>query len=103
MDGRRRELATLRAVGFGGRPVIAATLLEAMLVALAGAVLGAALAWNFFDDRVASPFGFQFHLAVTPSPALLGIGWALGIGLIAGVLPALRATRVSVSDALRAT
>lgn len=103
VDSRRRELATLRAVGFGGTPVIAATLLEAMLVALAGAVLGAALAWIFFDDRVASPFGFQFHLAVTPSLALLGVGWALGIGFVAGLMPALRAARVTVSDALRAT
>lgn len=103
VDGRRRELAMLRAVGFGGTAVLVATLLEAMLVALAGAVLGAALAWIFFDGRAASPFGFQFHLAVTPSLALLGIGWALGIGLIAGLMPAFRAARVSVTAALRAT
>jgi putative ABC transport system permease protein len=103
VDSRRRELATLRAVGFGGAPVIAATLLEAMLVALPGAVLGAALAWIFFDDRAASPFGFQFHLAVTPALALLGIGWSLGIGLVGGLIPALRAASVSVTGALRAT
>lgn len=103
VDSRRRELATLRAVGFRGSPVIAATLIEAMLVALPGAILGAALAWIFFDDRAVSPFGFQFHIAVTPTLALLGIGWSLGIGLIAGLMPALRAARVSVSDALRAT
>lgn len=102
VDSRRRELAMLRAVGFGGAPVVAATLLEAMLVALSGAVLGAALAWLFFDNRAASPFGFQFHLAVTPSLALLGIVWALGIGLIAGVMPAFRAARVPVTAALRA-
>lgn len=103
VDSRRRELATLRAVGFGGSAVVASTLLEAVFVALPGAILGAALAWIFFDDRAVSPFGFQFHLAVTPALALLGIGWSLGIGLIAGLMPALRAARVSVSEALRAT
>lgn len=103
VDSRRRELATLRAVGFRGSAVVASTLMEAMFVALPGAILGAALAWIFFDDRAVSPFGFQFHLAVTPALALLGIGWSLGIGLIAGLMPALRAARVSVSEALRAT
>lgn len=102
VDGRRRQFAMLRAVGFGGTPVMVATLLEALLVALSGAVLGAALAWIFFNDRAASPFGFQFHLAVTPSLALLGIVWALGIGLVAGLMPAFRAARVSVTAALRA-
>jgi putative ABC transport system permease protein len=103
VDARRRELATLRAVGFGGMPVVAATLLEAMLVALPGALLGAALAWILFDGRAANPFGFQFHLAVTPALALLGIAWSLGMGLIAGLVPALRSARVPVSAALRAT
>jgi putative ABC transport system permease protein len=103
VDSRRRELATLRAVGFGGAPVIASTLSEAILMALPGALIGAALAWLFFNGRAASPFGFQFHLAVTPSLALLGIGWALCMGLIGGLMPAVRAARVSVAVALRAT
>ena len=103
VDGRRRELATLRAVGFGGIPVIVATLMEAIVMALPGALIGVGLAWVFFNDRAVSPFGFRFHLAVTPSLALLGVGWALGIGLIGGLLPAVRAARVPVTVALRAT
>jgi putative ABC transport system permease protein len=103
VDGRRRELATLRAVGFRGIPVIIATLMEAILMAVPGALIGVGLAWLFFNDRAASPFGFRFQLAVTPSLALLGIVWSLGIGLLGGLLPALRAARVPVTVALRAT
>ncbi len=103
VDGRRRELATLRAVGFGGLPVVVSMLGEAMLLALPGALIGAGLAWLFFNGRAASPFGFQFHLAVTPSLAVLGIVWALCMGLIGGLLPAVRAARVPVTVALRAT
>jgi putative ABC transport system permease protein len=103
VDSRRRELATLRAVGFGGAPVILATLFEAILLAVPGALIGAALAWLFFNGRAASPFGSTFHLAVTPSLALLGIVWALCMGLIGGVMPAVRAGRVPVTVALRAT
>jgi len=50
----------------------------------------------------ASPFGYSFQLAVTPSLAALGIAWALGMGLLGGLLPALRAARVPVTTALRA-
>jgi putative ABC transport system permease protein len=93
----------LRAVGFGGIPVIIATLMEAILMALPGALIGVGLAWVFFNDRAVSPFGFRFNLAVTPSLALLGVAWSLGIGLIGGLLPAVRAARVAITVALRAT
>ncbi len=103
VDSRRRELATLRAVGFNSLPIIVSMLSEAILLALPGALLGAGLAWLFLGGRAASPFGFQFHLAVTPSLTLLGIVWALCMGLIGGLLPAVRAARVPVTVALRAT
>ena len=103
VDSRQRELATLRAIGFESLPVAAAMLSEAMLLALPGALIGAGLAWLFFNGRTASIFEFQFHLAVTPSLALLGIGWALCMGLIGGLMPAVRAARVPVTVALRAT
>jgi len=102
IDSRRRELATLRAIGFSGAAVMASTLLEAILLAILGALTGAGLAWLFFNGLTARPFGFQFHLAVTPSLALLGIGWALCMGLIGGLMPAVRAARVPVTVALRA-
>lgn len=103
VDSRRRELATLRAIGFSGAPVMAATLSEAILLAVPGALIGAALAWLLFNGRAASPFGFEFHLAVSPSLALLGIIWALCMGLIGGLIPAIRSARIPVSEALRAT
>jgi putative ABC transport system permease protein len=103
VDSRRRELATLRAIGFGSGAIVASILVESILWALPGALLGGALAWAFFNGLSASPFGYSFQLAVTPALALLGIVWALGMGLLGGLLPALRAGRVTVTTALRAT
>ena len=103
VDGRRRELATLRAIGFDSVPIVASMLLEAVFLALPGAVLGALIAWVLFNGLLASPFGNSFRLAVTPSLALLGLGWALCMGVISGLLPAVRASRVPVTVALRGT
>ena len=103
VDSRRRELATLRALGFGSTAIVAATLCESILLALPGALLGAALAWLLFNNLAASPFGYSFQLDVTPALARLGIEWALVIGLVGGILPAIRAARVPVTTALRAT
>jgi putative ABC transport system permease protein len=103
VDARRRELATLRAIGFGSGAIVVATLVESVLLALPGALLGAALAWLFFHSMTVSPFGFTFQLDVTPRLAEIGIAWALVMGFIGGLLPALRAARVPVTTALRAT
>lgn len=102
VDSRRREVATLRAIGFRGLPIVASVICESLLLALPGAVLGGALAWIFFNGMAASPFGFSFQLSVTWQLALLGIVWALAMGLVGGLLPALRAARVPVTTALRA-
>ncbi len=101
VDGRRRELATLRALGFDSAAIVASMLLESILLALPGALIGALAAWVLFNGLLASPFGTSFRLAVTPSLALLGLAWALAIGLLSGLLPALRASRVPVTVALR--
>jgi putative ABC transport system permease protein len=103
VDSRRRELGTLRAIGFGSGAIIASILCESLLFALPGALLGDALAWAFFNGLSASPFGYNLQLAVTPSLGLIGIVWALGMGLVGGLLPALRAARLPVATALRAT
>jgi putative ABC transport system permease protein len=103
VDGRRRELATLRALGFRSFPIIASMMTEAILLSLPGALLGVGLAWLLFNGLTASPFGLSFQLAVTAPIAAVGICWALGMGLVGGVLPALRAARVPVTAALRAT
>lgn len=102
VDQRRREMATLRAIGFGGGPIIFAVLIESMLMALPGAVLGAIAAWTLFNGHHISPAGVNFDLAVTPGLALTGIVWALLMGLIGGLMPAFRSARVPVTEALRA-
>jgi putative ABC transport system permease protein len=102
VDSRRRELATLRAIGFGNTSVVTSILIESIILAMPGASLGAALAWFLFNGFAASPFGFSFKLAVTLPVVGIGIGWALAMGLVGGLLPAARAARIPVTSALRA-
>jgi putative ABC transport system permease protein len=102
VDSRRREIATLRALGFGPAAVAASIVFESILLALPGAVLGVLLAWALFHRMAVSPFGFSFLLDVTPRLAVIGVVWALAMGLIGGLLPAVRAARVPVTTALRA-
>lgn len=103
VDSRRREIATLRAIGFGSAAVVTSVLLESILLALPGAVLGTLAAWLLINGLSASPFGFSFQLAVTPPLAVIGVEWALVMGLLGGLLPALRSARMSITTALRAT
>jgi putative ABC transport system permease protein len=103
---RAREIATLRAIGFRGLPVVVSVLLETMLLALAGGVLGAAIAWLIFNNYTVSTLGSNFSqvvFAFKVSPALVatGLKWALAIGFIGGLFPALRAARLPVTVALR--
>lgn len=103
VDSRRREIATLRAIGFANAPIVASILCESIVLALPGALLGVVLARALFHRMAVSPFGFSFLLDVTPGLAVMGVVWALAMGLIGGLLPALRAVRVPVTTALRAT
>jgi putative ABC transport system permease protein len=103
---RSREIATLRAIGFRGLPVVVSVLLETMLLATLGGALGAALAWVIFDNYTASTLGSNFSqvvFAFNVSPALLwsGLKWALAIGFIGGLFPAMRAARQPVTVGLR--
>jgi len=105
--GRSREIATMRAIGFRGVPVVVAVMLETMLLAFVGGLLGAAIAWLVFNGHTVSTLGnnfsqvvFQFR--VTPDLLWTGLKWALGIGLVGGLFPALRAARLPVTEALRA-
>lgn len=104
--GRAREIATLRALGFRGLPVVVSVMLETMLLALAGGLLGAGIAWLVFNGYTVSTLGSNFSQVVFQfrvSPQLLwtGLKWALGIGLVGGLFPALRAARLPVTVALR--
>jgi putative ABC transport system permease protein len=105
---RSVEIATLRAIGFGGFPVVCSILIEALLLSLAGALIGAGIAYVVFNGFQASGLNFQtfsqvaFQFAVTPELILKGIQWALFIGFFGGLFPAVRAARMPVVDALRA-
>jgi putative ABC transport system permease protein len=103
---RSREIATLRALGFRGVPVVVSVLLETMLLALLGGVLGALIVWLVFNGYTASTLGANFSQVVFQfkvSPQLLwsGLKWALAIGFIGGLFPAVRAARLPVTTALR--
>lgn len=105
--GRAREIATMRAIGFRGTPVVMAVMLETMLLALLGGVLGGFIAWAIFNGYSVATLGANFSQVVFQfkvSPELLwsGLKWALGIGLVGGLFPALRAARLPVTEALRA-
>jgi putative ABC transport system permease protein len=103
VDSRRREIATLRAVGFNSVPIITSVLIESTLLALPGAILGTLIAWLLFNGNAVSTDGLVLKLSVTPHLLVVAIGWALAIGLIGGSLPALRATWGPVATALRAS
>ncbi len=103
---RAREIATLRAIGFRGLPVVVAVMLETMLLALIGGLLGAFVAWLIFNGYTVSTLGQNFSQVVFEfkvSPELLwtGLKWALAIGFIGGLFPAMRAARLPVTTALR--
>jgi putative ABC transport system permease protein len=104
---RAREIATLRALGFHSGPVVISVLIESLLLALTGGVIGAGLAWLMFDGFSAatlnwssfSQLTFAFYVSV---PLLIqGIIFALVIGFFGGLFPAVRAARLPVADALR--
>jgi putative ABC transport system permease protein len=104
---RGLEIATLRAIGFGAVPVLLSVMIEALLLSLLGGVIGAALAWLFFNGHTVSTLGgafaqVVFQLTVTRALIITGIAWACVIGLLGGFFPALRAARLPVAEALRA-
>lgn len=103
VDARKREIATLRALGFGATAVVISVILESLALAIPGALLGSAVAWLLFNNHDVHMAGISFPLAVTPGLIVLGLIWALVIGLIGGLAPAIRAARLPVAEALRAT
>lgn len=107
VSARSLEIATLRALGFHSGPVIISVLVESLLLALVGGVLGATIAWLGFDGFRASTLNWSSFSALTFSFDVnaqllsLGIFFALFIGFIGGLFPAIRAARTPVAHALR--
>lgn len=102
---RAREIATLRAIGFRGAPVVVSVMLETMLLALLGGVLGALIVWLVFNNYTTSTLSgltqVVFRFKVAPHLLWNGLKWALAIGFIGGLFPAMRAARLPVTTALR--
>lgn len=104
---RAREIATLRAIGFRSLPVVVAVMLETMLLALIGGVIGGLLAWLIFNGYSASTLAsgttgkLSFELKVSAGLLWVGLLWALSIGFVGGLFPAVRAARLPVTTALR--
>jgi putative ABC transport system permease protein len=104
---RQVEIATLRAIGFGGAPVVISVMIEALVLSLLGGAVGGALAYAYCDGASLSTLNFNtfsqvaFDFRVTPGLLLRGLTWALVIGLAGGLLPAVRAARIPVTEALR--
>jgi putative ABC transport system permease protein len=104
---RTREVATLRALGFGRAAVVISVLVESLLLAVAGAVLGAGIAWGLFDGYRTSTLNWDtfsqvtFAFDVTGPLIVQGIVFALILGFVGGLLPAVRAARLPVTAGLR--
>lgn len=104
---RTGEIGTLRALGFRKRSILAAFMLESVLLAAAGAAAGLFLA-SFMQTFTISTMNWQsfselaFTFTLTPPIAAITLAFALAMGVVGGLLPAVRAARLNIVDALRA-
>jgi putative ABC transport system permease protein len=104
---RTREIATLRALGFGSSPIVLAVLLESLALALVGGSVGAGAAYAAFDGFKAATINWQtfsqvaFAFTVTPLILIMAVALATAIGLIGGLFPAIRAVRQPIASGLR--
>ena len=107
VSARAREIATLEAIGFSGSPILVSVLIESMLLAVIGGTIGALGAWLAFDGFRAATLNWQtfsqvaFSFDVNAALLIRGIVTAAFIGLIGGLLPAIRAARMPVAVSLR--
>jgi putative ABC transport system permease protein len=103
---RTREIGTLRALGFSRRSILGAFLIESLLLALVGGALGCLLAFpmNGYTAGTGQTQSFSeiaFAFRVTPGSVLAGLLLAVGMGLVGGLVPAIRAARLPITTALR--
>jgi len=107
VTSRTVEIATLRAIGFGNTPVVVSVMIEALLLAILGGAIGAALAYLVFNGLTVSTLNnasfsqVAFDFAVTPTLIRQGLVWAVSLGFVGGLFPALRAARLPITVALR--
>jgi putative ABC transport system permease protein len=110
VTARSVEMATLRALGFSSLAVASGVLIEALLLALLGAAIGAAFACALFNGATISMLGgavwdsqLVYSLSITPALAIGVVLLACALGLAGGLLPAIRAARANIAEALHET
>jgi putative ABC transport system permease protein len=104
---RAVEIATLRAIGFGGFPAFVGTLVESLVLAAIGGAIGAIATYLVFDGFTASTLGGNFTQVVfdfklSPTLVAQGVVLALIVGLVGGLFPAIRAARMPIVAGLYA-
>jgi putative ABC transport system permease protein len=110
VEVRSVEIATLRALGFEATPIVMSVLLECVVLCATGALIGAGIAFAAFNGFTASTVGgggpgtrVAFQFSIGPDLLVQAIVWACVIGLVGGLMPALRAARMPIVEALRET
>ena len=101
VDARSNEIAILRALGFGGLAVAASVILEAAALSITGALIGAGFAWLRYDGVETGFASNVFKLTVSPGMVGIAVLWALAVALLGGILPSIRAARLTIVEALR--
>lgn len=108
VSARSAEIATLRALGFGSITIVISVLIEALLLTLIGALVGTVIAYAGFNGRAinmigstSTPSQLVYQLAVTPESVGIAMLLAVSVGLIGGLLPSVRATRIPIAVGLR--
>ncbi len=107
VSSRTREIATLRALGFGSSPIVVSVLFESIVLALAGGIVGGMISYFVFNGFTATTMNFQtfsqvtFAFAVTPALLVRAMIWATVLGLLGGIFPAIHAARLPIAAALR--
>jgi putative ABC transport system permease protein len=99
---RTSELAVLKTVGFTDRVILALVLAESLFIAVAGGGLGLALAWLFVQQGDPTN-GMLPIFTLPPRDLAIGVALMIAMGALAGLMPAVGAMRLRITDALRRT
>ena len=106
VSARTREIGTLRALGFSRRSILTSFLIESVILAIVGGAIGCLLAFpmNGFSTGTGQTQSFSeiaFNFRITPGIVLVGMAFAVVMGILGGLLPALRGARMPITSALR--
>ncbi len=110
VSARTREIGTLRAIGFSRRSILVSFVIEALMLCLAGGLLGVFftfLVFNLFLTKPTGTMNFRtfsevlFNFRMTPQLIAGGLAFALAMGVVGGLFPAARAARLKITTALR--